>query len=591
MSISFKQSNDYQILATKLMYSDAHNLIIEAVKAYVTAERETTAETALAEFVFDNIEAQSLTILSVLTLNGKRNSIQSMIGMISSALLAKDLDAGKVTATHLCVAELILCTPSVFTLIKTPNAQYAVSSPFYSAEEDQKKLFQLPSFDKSTKRHKALGAFKWNPTTVEAVNKLNQIPIVPLDFEETCVPPKGSEDRVKYDVRAAMRPAIIESKAPMYFDWNMDYRGRMYSSGYHFNQMGNEYEKNSLAFYHGVNLANDRNKFQEAEYQIQLAIAVAFGKDKLTDEKKIEWFIHHDEKDLVELDWKLAKEPTYARAQLESLRLLRTTGFTNIPVELDATCSQKQIISVLTGDAKTAQCCNVLTDNSHVQDAYRMVADKMSELSGLHFNRTQIKQSDMIDGYGAGNALVTQQLKDDLKEHYFDGVVDFFYAATTDVCPMAGEVKSLFQSIWNSERTHWSWTLPDGFVTDYRTVQSRKITIKPFGMMEIELIASMIMPTSRNSALGVNVIHSVDAYIARQLVVRCPFDVVSIHDGFRCLPHNAPEMRRIYNEIMAEIVDSTLLEDILFEITGKAIPPLRKQFSGSDVMKSQYSIC
>ena len=47
-------------------------------------------------------------------------------------------------------------------------------------------------------------------------------------------------------------------------------------------------------------------------------------------------------------------------------------------------------------------------------------------MSQYKFNREHIKQSDMIGGYGAGKVLVAKQLREDLKELYFDGVEDFF---------------------------------------------------------------------------------------------------------------------------------------------------------------------
>jgi DNA-directed RNA polymerase len=319
--------------------------------------------------------------------------------------------------------------------------------------------------------------------------------------------------------------------------------------------------------------------------EVKNAIAVAFGKDKEIDANKQKWF----EANEATLDWRKAKEPTYARAQMQSLELLRTTNTTNIPVELDSTCSQKQIIAVLTGNLKTAMCCNVITDNTKIQDAYKSVADEMSKATGLKFNRKQIKKSDMIDGYGAGEKRVTEQLKEDLKEYYYDGVVKAFYDATNTVCPTASMVKSIFQSLWDSERTEWTWTLPDGFKVTYFTEEARLITVTPFGLAPIEVIAHMIMPTSRNTGLGVNVIHSVDAYIARQMVIRCPFEIITIHDGFRCLPVHAKEMRKIYNEILAEITDSTLLEDIIKEISGIDIK-LDKEFTGEHVMNSKYSI-
>jgi DNA-directed RNA polymerase len=352
---------------------------------------------------------------------------------------------------------------------------------------------------------------------------------------------------------------------------------------YHIAPQGDQYEKNILAFKNTPTLT--RNDYQEAEYEIQLAIAVAFGQDKVIDSKKIEWFMENEDS----LDWNKAKEPTYARAQMMSLARLRDTDRTNIPVELDSTCSQRQIIAVLTGNAKTAMTCNIITSNNEIQDAYKLVANKMSEMSGLKFNRSQIKQSDMISGYGAGVEKIKEQLKEDLKEYYFEGVDQIFFDASNAVDPMANSVKEMFKAMWDDTKTEWNWTLPDGFKVTYKTQESRQITINPFGLGEVTLITNMIMPTSKSTGLGVNVIHSVDAYVCRQMVVRCPFEIITIHDGFRCLPHNAASMRKIYNKIMAEITDSTLLEDIIFELSGLKVS-IKKEFCGSHVMNSEYAI-
>lgn len=586
--MKFKQSNDHLMLKTKLMFTDKHKLMGLLLNRYVTMTRSTTAETALAEYVFDDIEAQSLTILSVCVMSGKRSPVASLLGVIASALLKKNLDSGKVMATYHCVAEFMYSAPEIFIRSTAFFGGEKIQSIFYDESEAEKKLFQLPSIGNPTKQHKALGRFKWEITNTEAIDKLNNVPMTVLDFEEQAVPPEGTEDRVKHDIRAALRPHLAKENTKLFFNWNSDYRGRMYASGYHFNTQGDEYEKNIMVFHEPYKYTN-RDEYQEAEYQIQLAIAVAFGKDKLTDEEKMEWFAKEDESNLANLDWTKAKEPTYARAQLASLRMLRATDSTNIPIELDATCSQRQIVSVLTGSLKTAMTCNVITDNSHIQDAYGLVAKEMSAISGLKFDRTQIKQSDMISGYGAGRKKVIETLKEDLKDYYFDGVADIFYKASDIVDPMASKIKDIFQGLWDDSRTHWTWTLPDGFKVQMYTEEARQITVNPFGFGEISVIAHMIMPTSKNTALGVNVIHSVDAYICRQMVVRCPFDIITIHDGYRCLPHHAPEMKRIYNEILAEITDSTLLEDIIEELVGIRIE-LKKEFQGHHVMHSEYSL-
>jgi hypothetical protein len=71
--------------------------------------------------------------------------------------------------------------------------------------------------------------------------------------------------------------------------------------------------------------------YRKCETAIFKAIAVAFGKDKITDDQKLVWFEENEGK----LNWKNAKEPTYARAQLQALKELREYDLISIPIELD----------------------------------------------------------------------------------------------------------------------------------------------------------------------------------------------------------------------------------------------------------------
>lgn len=149
----------------------------------------------------------------------------------------------------------------------------------------------------------------------------------------------------------------------------------------------------------------------------------------------------------------------------------------------------------------------------------------MSKNAVYRFNREHIKKSDMIGGYGAGEELVKKQLKVDLKEMYFDGVEKIFYQAQDNVTPMVSVLKETFQSLWDDTRTQYSWTLPDYFVTDLRPMETVEITVNPFGQMPIKLVAKAIVPSSRNTRLGVSIIHSVDGYVARELVSRCKYNL------------------------------------------------------------------
>ena len=46
-----------------------------------------------------------------------------------------------------------------------------------------------------------------------------------------------------------------------------------------------------------------------------------------------------------------------------------------------ATCSQRQIVAVLTKCKKTAMACNIYNpENKEIQDAYKLTADEMTRL-------------------------------------------------------------------------------------------------------------------------------------------------------------------------------------------------------------------
>lgn len=45
-----------------------------------------------------------------------------------------------------------------------------------------------------------------------------------------------------------------------------------------------------------------------------------------------------------------------------------------------------------------------------------------------------------------------------------------------------------------------------------------------------------------------------------------PFEIITIHDDFKCSPVNANQMRRVYSDIIGDLVDSTLVDDLLNQV-------------------------
>ena len=71
-----------------------------------------------------------------------------------------------------------------------------------------------------------------------------------------------------------------------------------------------------------------------------------------------------------------------------------------------------------------------------------------------------------------------------------------------------------------------------------------------------------------------------------------PFEVVTIHDDYKCHPNNMNELRYHYREILAELADSTLLADLLSQlhgITGGKVTKLSTDLS-KYIRKSNYSL-
>lgn len=70
-----------------------------------------------------------------------------------------------------------------------------------------------------------------------------------------------------------------------------------------------------------------------------------------------------------------------------------------------------------------------------------------------------------------------------------------------------------------------------------------------------------------------------------------PFEIISIHDCFRCLPSYGNDLRRQYNNLLAQIAQSNLLSDIVSQITkrpiqaGKLDPTLPH-----DILEANYAL-
>ncbi len=69
------------------------------------------------------------------------------------------------------------------------------------------------------------------------------------------------------------------------------------------------------------------------------------------------------------------------------------------------------------------------------------------------------------------------------------------------------------------------------------------------------------------------------------------FEVVTIHDCFKCLPNYMNHVRHIYIDILAELADSNILNAILSDIAGKPINISKMSENLSELIRSsEYAI-
>jgi hypothetical protein len=208
------------------------------------------------------------------------------------------------------------------------------------------------------------------------------------------------------------------------------------------------------------------------------------------------------------------------------------------------------------------------------------------------FDRKEIKYPFMQMGYGQQEKGTRLQLFEDMAEgKYDDQTFDIFIQAINDVVPGFIQIMEFVNDLWNKDWLEVTWYMPDGFKVSCKPTSSYWEDFTLFDKIKVKAKVSGVRKEKQALILYVGFIHAVDAYIARQMVIRCPFDILTIHDAFRCHPNNAQTMKQIYREILADINDVPLFESFLQQITGSGVSSITGNLIRQDIMESQYAIC
>ena len=150
------------------------------------------------------------------------------------------------------------------------------------------------------------------------------------------------------------------------------------------------------------------------------------------------------------------------------------------------------------------------------------------------FTRTEIKATLMQYGYGQQEKGSKDQLKEDMGDKYFDEVYDIFIQALDKVVPGFSLIMNFINSMWNPEWEEVTWHMPDGFKVTCKPTSSYWEDFKLFDKFPVVAKVSGVEKEKQALILYVGFIHSVDAYIAREMVRIADeqgFSVITIHDA------------------------------------------------------------
>ena len=305
-------------------------------------------------------------------------------------------------------------------------------------------------------------------------------------------------------------------------------------------------------------------QFQPYEY-LFIDIANHRGLDKETWDVRIDW-VKDNLSDLESFS-EQADDPYMFMKAVRTLRDVQQGKSTGHLVALDATASFLGVLAVLSGCEKTAYQCN-LTNSGSRQDFYTNLTTEMNVLLHsqgivLDVSRKEVKGAAMPCFYGS-SAKPKEVFGEDTPE------LDAFYQALQNLVPGAVLVMKYLAVCWDSTVLNHSWTLPDGFtavkpVTELVEYKGIKVDELPcsFTYLCVENI-----PSKNGVSILADSIQSLDAYLVRETLRRCDFDILTIHDAYLCLAGNMQALRGHYQSILIELSKGNTFQDLVRSITG-----------------------
>lgn len=373
---------------------------------------------------------------------------------------------------------------------------------------------------------------------------------------------------------------------------------------------------------------NSRSFTEYSPYSwAKIALMNACGLDKENFPTRISTFDRYESELEKYID--TADEPYQYISHLNNIRKIQAGKPVGMRVALDATNSGTQIIAALMGCTKTADTVGMVFPNIR-RDCYTIIQDRMNSYDGIsvYVARGDLKDVIMPWNYGS-DKMPKDVFGNDTPEY------EAYLDACWDEIPACVIYREALKDAWQGNVLAHEFQRPDGHWVKMPVMASRKYMIQVEGMGSFTHIVEENVTKEKGKegtkALAGRVAHAFDSMIVAEIVRRCnydpkevegihreamagkggmevkqfmgtnmmgtqhnldtqgqrivertakmlsyqPFEVLSTHDEFSCLPSKMNIVRYWYKEILAELAESKALEDVFEQITGR-IPLIGK---------------
>lgn len=301
-------------------------------------------------------------------------------------------------------------------------------------------------------------------------------------------------------------------------------------------------------------------QFTAKEY-LKIDIANTFGLDRENWDPRLDWV--NQRIDCLEDFIQEADDPYLFQAAVMALREVEKGNPTGHIMHLDATNSGLQVMACVSGCLKTAKLTNLVNTGKR-ESAYMHVCERMG-LSLNPMNLKRVKKALMVYYY---NKLTF--------EDYFDRDEEKkFFASCQNTFPGPELVKQGIGSLWDDTALFHTWELPDRHIAHKPVMVKRDVTLydEEFGV-RFGYRCSQHAPSDRSSSLCPDVIHSIDAWIVREMIRKCKaanIPLLPVHDSFGSSPVFMNQIRQFYLDILMELASTDIFSRILVNLgmTGK----------------------